>query len=97
MLALIKTKHSRGLIYKRMKGNITNHELKSFHTEYEHLHNEYWDLDIKAFQETIKPLARSLFPLDSIKDCIVRRQKDFSLINTMVDSRLMALLKKKQD
>ena len=78
-----------------MKGNITNHGLKSFHTEYEHLDNEYWDLNIKALQETIKPLARSLFPLDSIKDCIVRRQKRLQFDKSMVDSRLMALLKKK--
>ena len=79
VLVFIKTKDSREVIYKRMKDNVTNYGLKSFHTEYEHLDNEYWDLSIKALQGTIQPLTRSLFPLDLIKNVIVWRQKDLSL------------------
>ena len=95
MLVLIKTKHSKEVIYRGMKDNVTNYGFKSFHTECEHLDNEYWDLNIKALQGTIQPLTRSLFPLDLIKDGIVRRQKNFSLTNITGDSRLIALLLEK--
>ena len=58
-----------------MKDNVTNYGLKSFHSEYEHLDNEYWDLNIKSFQGNIQPLTRSSFPLDLIKDSVVSKQK----------------------
>ena len=64
VLVLIKTKQLRGFIYRGMKDNITNYGLKFFHTEYEHLDNEYWDLNIKALQGIIQMLTRSLFLLD---------------------------------
>ena len=95
MLVLIKTKHLREVIYREMKDNVTNYRLKSFHTEYKHLDSEYWDLNIKALQGTIQPLTRLLFPLDLIKDSIVRRQKNFILTNITEDSRLTALLPEK--
>ena len=64
VLVLIKTKHSREVIYRGIKDNVTNYGLKTFHTEYEPLDNEHWDFNITALQETIQPLTRSLFPLD---------------------------------
>ena len=69
VLVLIKTKHLREVIYRGMKNNVTNYGLKSFHTEYKHLYDDYWDLNIKALQ----PLTRSIFPLHLIEDGIVRR------------------------
>ena len=57
-----------------MKDNVTNNELKLFHTEYEHQDNEYWDQNIKALQGTMQPLSRLLLPVDLIKDNIVRSQ-----------------------
>ena len=73
VLVLIKTKHLREVIYRGMKDNVTNYGLKSFHTEYEHLDNEYWNLNIKSLKGTIQPLTRLLFPLDLIKDGIAGR------------------------
>ena len=72
-----------------------NYALNTFHTKYEHLDHEYWDLNIKALQGTTEPLTRSLFILDLIKHGIVRMQKDFSLTNITGDSRLIALLPEK--
>ena len=95
VLVLIKIKYSREAIYRGMNDNVTNYGLKSFHTKYEHLDNEYSDLNIKALHGTIQLLTRSLFPLDLIKDGIVRKQKDFSLTNITGDSRLIALLPEK--
>ena len=66
VLVLTKTKHLREFIYRGMKDNVTNCGLKSFHTEYEYLDNEYWDLNIKALQGTMQPPTRSLFHLDLI-------------------------------
>ena len=66
LFVLIITKHSREVIYRVMKGNVTNYELKPFHTEYKHLNDEHWSLNIKVLQGTIQPLTRSLFPLDLI-------------------------------
>ena len=80
-----------------MKDNVTNYGLNPFHTEYKHLDNEYQDLNIKALQETIQLLTRSLIPLNLIKVGIVRRQKDFSLTNITGDSRLIALLLEKKN
>ena len=74
MLVLIKTKHSSEVIYRRMKDNVTNNGLKSFHTEYEHQDNEYSDQNIKALQGTMQPLSRLLLPVDLMKDNIVRSQ-----------------------
>ena len=41
VLVLIITRHSREVIYKWMKDNVTNYGLNPFHTEYKHLDNEY--------------------------------------------------------
>ena len=73
VLVLIITKYSNEVIYRGMKNNITDYGLKPLHNEYYHLDNEYWDLNIKALQGTIQPLTKSLFPLDLIKDGILRR------------------------
>ena len=75
VLVLIKTKHFRKVIYIGIKDNWNNYALKSLHIECKHLDNEYWDLNIKSLERTMQPITRSLFPLDLIKDGIVRRQK----------------------
>ena len=41
LLLSIITKHSKEVIYKGIRDNITNYGLKPFHTEYEHLDHEY--------------------------------------------------------
>ena len=53
VLLLIKSRDLKKVIYRGMNDNVTNYGLKSFHTEYEHLDNEYWGLNIKALQGTI--------------------------------------------
>ena len=73
MLVFIITTHSKEVIYRGMTGNVTNYGLRPFHTEQEHLDNEYWSLNIKALQGTIQLLTRLLFPTDLIKKGIVRR------------------------
>ena len=95
VLVLIKDKHLTEVIYRGMKDNVNNYVLKSFQTEYDHLDNEYQDLNIKALQGTIQPLTRTLFSLSLIKDGTVRRQKDFSFTNITRDRRLIALLPEK--
>ena len=41
LLVSIITKHSKEVIYRGIRDNITNYGLKPFHTEYEHLDHEY--------------------------------------------------------
>ena len=67
VLVFIITTHSKEVIYRGMTGNVTNYGLRPFHTEQEHLDNEYWSLNIKALQGTIQLLTRLLFPTDLIK------------------------------
>ena len=40
LFVLIISKHSREVIYRGMKGNVTDYELKPFHAEYEHPNDE---------------------------------------------------------
>ena len=82
----------RGTIYNGMKSNVVRYGLKPFHTEYEHLDNESFNIDLASMQGSTQPLDRFLFPKKLIEEGRTKKLINFNLTDVTGDQRLLELL-----
>ena len=93
-LLTVREIHNRETIYNGMKDNVINYGLKPFYTDYDHVDDFYWAIQMNNARST-EPLARVIIPYELIRDSICRSNKDFNLTNITGDQRLLNLLPEK--
>ena len=92
-LLTVQDIHDRETIYNGMK-DVINYSLRPFYTNYEHVDNFYWAIQVKNARST-EPPAREMIPYKLIRDGICRSNKDFNLTNNTGDQRLLNLYPEK--
>ena len=77
--------------------NVVSYGLKPFPKEYEHLDNEYLNINLASMQGSTQALDRFLFPKKLIEEGHTKKLINFNLTDVTGDQRLLELLPTKKN